>query len=262
MEFFNQNKKGTCKCVDYSVKKGSYYIKQKKTKKGNVDLKCNNKTKEGSHFCPKHQKCKKFLKKFTTGDEPEYDEIAWGKPYTISSHNCYTYFLDDIMSSLRTKCEKICKKHNKSSCPTKTSQCRRLIPQPGDEYLLSKYGNLDKKTFEYDCKEMEDKILKDNPVIYKEQLTKKCKKGYYKGSMVADPGNTFHFYRQNKDGTWSHKPGTLPITQLDADDLPIYTPYTSNRDYGKPGDNDPINYTEFCGYYCIPKNSVAKTRAN
>ena len=40
---------------------------------------------------------------------------------------------------------------------------------------------------------MEDKILKDNPIIYKEQLTKKCKKGYYKGSMVTDPGNTFHF---------------------------------------------------------------------
>ena len=76
--------------------------------------------------------------------------------------------------------------------------------------------------------------------------------------MVTDPGNTFHFYRQNPDGTWSHKPGTLPITKLDADDLPIYTPYTSNRDYTTPGDDDPINYTEFCGYYCIPKNSVAK----
>ena len=75
------------------------------------------------------------------------------------------------------------------------------------------------------------KILKDNPIIYKEKLTKKCKKGYYKGSMVADPGNTFHFYRQDPDGTWSHKPGTLPITKLDADKLPIYTPYTSNRDY-------------------------------
>ena len=61
-------------------------------------------------------------------------------------------------------------------------------------------GNLDKKTFDYNCKEMEEKILKDNPVIYKEQLTKKCKKGYYKGSVVTDPGNTFHFYRQDPDG--------------------------------------------------------------
>ena len=79
--------------------------------------------------------------------------------------------------------------------------------------------------------------------------------------MLTDPGNTFHFYRQNKDGTWSHKPGTLPITKVDADKMPIYTPYTSNNDYSKPGENDPINYTEFCGYYCIPKNSVADTKA-
>ena len=260
MEQFNQNKKGTCKCIDYFKKDGSYYVKR--TKKTNQDVKCNRKTKNGKHFCSKHKHCKKFLKKFTTGNESEYDPIAWGKPYTISSHNCYTYFLDDIMGSLRKKCENICKKHNKSACPKRTSQCRKLIPQPGDQYLLAKYGNLNKKTFDYNCKEMEKKILKDNPIIYKEKLTKKCKKGYYKGSMVADPGNTFHFYRQDPDGTWSHKPGTLPITKLDADKLPIYTPYTSNRDYSTPGDDDPINYTEFCGYYCIPSNELADTRAN
>ena len=34
--------------------------------------------------------------------------------------------------------------------------------------------------------------------------------------MVVDRGNTFHFYRQNKDGTWSHKPGVLPVTNKDA----------------------------------------------
>ena len=237
------------------------YIKQKKTKKGLDDIKCNRKTKSGSDFCNKHKNCKNFIKKFTTGDESEYDPVAWGKPYVISSHNCYTYFLDDIMGSLKTKCEKICKKHNKDDCPKKTSQCRTLIPQPGDQYLLNKDGNLDNKTFKYNCNEMEEKILKDNPVIYKGHLTKKCKKGHYKGVMVTDPGNTFHFYRQNKDGTWSHKPGTLPITNIDADGLPIYTPYTSNNDYSKPGENDPINYTEFCGYYCIPKNSLAKTQA-
>ena len=107
-------------------KNGNFYIKRnKKTKK---DIKCR-KTKNGKHFCSKHKDCKKFMKKFTTGNESEYDPVAWGKPYTISSHNCYTYFLDDIMGSLRKKCENICKKHNKTSCPTKTSQCRKLIPQ-------------------------------------------------------------------------------------------------------------------------------------
>ena len=74
MEQFNQNKKGTCKCVDYYKKNGNYYIKR--TKKTKRDVKCNNKTEKGSHFCPKHRECKKFLKKFTTGDEPDYDPIV------------------------------------------------------------------------------------------------------------------------------------------------------------------------------------------
>ena len=106
---------------------------------------------------------------------------------------------------------------------------------------------------------MEDKILKDNPDIVKTQLTEKCQKNYYKGAMVVDPGSTFHFYRQDKDGTWSHKPGTLRISTKDAEDLPIYTPHTANRDYTKPSDPDAINYTGFCGYYCIPNN--IKTRS-
>ena len=77
--------------------------------------------------------------------------------------------------------------------------------------------------------------------------------------MVVDPGNTFHFIGQNKDGTWSHKPGTLPVTNVDADNLPIYTPFTANRDYAKPGESDPINYTGFCGYYCIPTDVPRST---
>ena len=257
----NENKKGTCKCVDYSKKNNEYFIKQRKTKKKIEDLKCNKPVKKGTDFCKKHQDCKKFLKKFTSGSEPKYDKKKWSKPYTLSSHNCYTYFLDDVMPKVRKKCEKLCKKHNKGNCPTKTSQCRKLIPQPGDEYLLDKYGDLDEKSYDYTCKDMEDKIFKDNPILYKEQLTKKCKKGFYKGAMVADPGNTFHFYRQNPDGTWSHKPGTLPITKKDADKMPIYIPSTANKDYSEPDDDDPINYTEFCGYYCIPSNKKAKTKA-
>ena len=51
--------------------------------------------------------------------------------------------------------------------------------------------------------------------------------------MVVDPHNTFHFYRQNPDGTWSHKPGTAPISNIDADGKTIYVPHFANRDYSK-----------------------------
>ena len=249
----NRNKVGTCKCVDYyKDHTDNLFVRQKMVNGTPLEIKCNNKVRNGEHFCEKHKKCKNFMKKFTSGDEPEYNPNIWSHPYIEGSHNCYAYFLDDIMTSLKKKCEKICKKDEKENCPTKPRKCRSLIPQPGDYSLFKKYGSLNKKTFKYNCKEMERKIMSDNPIVKKVQLTDSCGKDMYKGAMVTDPGSTFHFYRQNKDGTWSHKPGTLPITREDANGLPIYSPYTANRNYSKPNDSDPINYTDFCGYYCLP----------
>jgi hypothetical protein len=256
----NRNKKGTCKCVDYYEENDNLYVKQKVINGVPTEIKCNNPIKGNEHFCHKHKNCKSFLKKFTSGNEPDFNPDTWAHPYVEGSHNCYAYFLDDIMTSLKKKCENICHKENKN-CPTKPKKCRSLIPQPGDYSLFKKYGSLDKKTFKYNCKEMEKKIMSDNPIIRKTELTESCGKDSYKGAMVTDPGSTFHFYRQNKDGTWSHKPGTLKVSREDANGLPIYSPFTANRDYTKPNDNDPINYTGFCGYYCLPTDKKAKTYA-
>jgi len=35
----------------------------------------------------------------------------------------------------------------------------------------------------------------------------KCENGSFKVALVIDPGIDYHWYRQNSDGTWSHKPG-------------------------------------------------------
>ena len=252
----NKNKVGTCKCIDYYTdENNNNFVKQVRKKSGAIhEVKCNRKVKSNSHFCEKHQECPDFLKRFTNQSEPEYDPSRWSHPFIEGSHNCYAYFLDSIFDNLIKKCEKMCKKKSGTSCPKKIKECRSLIPQPGDDYLMNSTGSLKSKSYKYSCKEMEQKIKNDNPEIKKSELIKKCKKNSFKGAMVVDPGNTFHFYRQNKDGTWSHKPGTLPITNLDSDKLPIYTPFTANRDYAKPGDSDPINYTGFCGYYCIPND--------
>ncbi|XP_078382118.1 uncharacterized protein LOC144664781 [Oculina patagonica] len=34
-------------------------------------------------------------------------------------------------------------------------------------------------------------------------------------ALVVAPGLDYHWYRLDKDGTWSHKPGQTPVTQLD-----------------------------------------------
>ena len=59
------------------------------------------------------------------------------------------------------------------------------------------------KEREYTCPAMVKKVISDNPSITESKYYEKCPPGSYKGSIVVDPGNTYHFYRQNKDGTWS-----------------------------------------------------------
>ena len=71
-----------------------------------------------------------------------------------------------------------------------------------------------------------------------------CPDGTYKVALVVDPGVDYHWYRQNPDGTWSHKPGHLEATDVDASGKPVYDPSVADRDYGFP------NYTEFGGFYC------------
>lgn len=218
----------------------------------------------GSDFCSEHQNCMGTYRKYTSGYEPSYNPADWSHPYIEGSHNCYSYFLDDRDDAIKDKCNELCLRNYKRGCPKKISECGDLKPQPGDYHTLLMNGTLDNKTYNYQCPIMEKRIMSDNPSITKANFSTKCPPHFYKGAMVVDPGHTFHFYRQNPDGTWSHKPGTLPVSKVDADKRPIYVPHFSNRDYNRydeNNDDDPIVYTDFCGYYCIPSSKYVVKNA-
>ena len=69
--------------------------------------------------------------------------------------------------------------------------------------------------------------------------------GAYKIALVIAPGYDYHWYRQDSDGLWSHKPGTTPVTRFDNSNDLIIDPQTANRGL----------YTEFIGYFeVIPWN--------
>ena len=51
----------------------------------------------------------------------------------------------------------------------------------------------------------------------------------------------YHWYRMGRDGLWSHKPGGMPVTNLDNSGQIIRDPRTANR-----GD-----YTSFCGFMIV-----------
>lgn len=67
-------------------------------------------------------------------------------------------------------------------------------------------------------------------------------------ALVIDPTDgdkDFHWYRQDSDGEWSHKPGQTDATYLDDSGNTITDPETCDR-----GD-----YTTWCGYlYCNPEH--------
>lgn len=107
--------------------------------------------------------------------------------------------------------------------------------QPG---LLSNMLKI--KNDDYTCIDINNRILNDDSatrIVDCENMT--CPQGTHKIALAVDPTNDYHFYRQDADGTWSHKLGTNKPQRLDD------TPWNANRDYGS------YNYKDFCGCYCV-----------
>lgn len=169
-----------------------------------------------------------------TSNNTSYNENL----FVRESHNCYTYFLNLKNKDAVDLCKKEFKNYN---------MCRRA--QPG---YLSGYPNLENK--DYKCPTIMERTLKDNKNIYKVNSIKdKCDPKFYKGALVVAPGRDYHYYRHNDDGFWSHKPGYKPSTIYDSNNNIITDPKLAARDYGET-----LNYKDFCGYLCIPRNSSRK----
>ena len=220
----------------------------------------------------KYNLCKTFYSKFMSGYEPTYNPDNWGDPLIEKSHNCYAYFLDDKIPKVKDKCLNMCKNngYNNNNCKKNknaVSSCSNLKPQPGN-YANEHNINNFKRNRIYSCSKMNEKILIDsyNPKlkksnIFKTPFNKPCPANYYKGGLTIQKGKTYHFYRQDKNGRFSHKQGTLRVENLDASKKPIYAPHLSDMNYNKQNNENGISYDEWCGYYCIPRNYHADTHA-
>ena len=98
-----------------------------------------------------------------------------------------------------------------------------------------------------------ERTLVDNPNIYKIGENKKCIPSHYKGALVVAPNRDYHYYRENDDGKWTHKPGYKPSTNYDSKNNFIFNPRKASRDYGGT-----LNYKDFCGYLCVPRDEKKK----
>jgi hypothetical protein len=163
-----------------------------------------------------------------SGSEPHYDPEKWNNNYFDRlNHNCYAYVLDDYQEN------------------------RSKRPQPG-------HRDREINTFrkqDYTREEISRRAIYDNPSIYCTDPKGVCKKGYYKGVLVIDRYNNYHWLRQDSNGYWSHKPGQLEVTNIDADGKLIKDPSKANLVYDKDGNQYKLLYTDIGPYYCIPNKS-------
>lgn len=65
-------------------------------------------------------------------------------------------------------------------------------------------------------------------------------------ALVIAPGWDYHWYREQRDGFWGHKPGKTAARNTDNVGAVIANPETANRG----------PYTDFCGYFYAGKSVV------
>lgn len=164
-----------------------------------------------------------------SGSEPTYDPGRWNNNERIKyNHNCYSYVLNKIVSSRKGK------------------------PQPG---YYSGYPILAEK--DYKCQEFYRRLKRDVPSLYKIDFDTPCRRGFHKGFIAIDPKTSdqdYHFYRQDSNGYWSHKPGRNDAVDVDADGAKIKNPFLANRKYKY------FDYSEPCFFFCV-NTGLAGTRA-
>jgi hypothetical protein len=151
----------------------------------------------------------------------EYDAQIWNDN-NVEYNNCYSYAMRDINNLYK--------------------------PSPGNNMKNSNYDM-------NSCEEIISHIKHDYPdrnvKVLDDNNTRSCEEcNYYKVGLYIDDNNKddvdFHFYRQNRDGYWSHKPGSNLVTNKDADGKLITDPDKANRDYGE------LNYSKKCNKLCVP----------
>jgi hypothetical protein len=170
-----------------------------------------------------------------SGVEPKVNLESWNKNSNLKeSHNCFSYAMNAIDEKLIKDCND-------------TNDCNVGFHQPG---YASGYGQFSDK-HEKGCNDMVSRLWGDNPDVQPIGFEQRCPGKTSKIALIVDPKRDYHFLRQDADGMWSHKPGAMEVTTLDASGRPILRPDRALFIYNNH--KDPLQYTKFCGYYCVPR---------
>lgn len=197
---------------------------------------CRRTVKQGDHFCDVHKtrKCPRISP--LSGSEPKYEPDRWNiKKEVRETHNCFAYAMN------------IHDPKQISAC-FKSKTCNVPFHQPGSASGHKKFSAQKYKT----CSDMINRLLGDNPSLTISSFTERCPKNTSKIGLVVDADEDYHFYRQDSNGLWSHKPGGTAVTNKDAKGALIYDPKLADRNYDEKGSK--LDYDIFCSYMCVPRD--------
>ena len=186
-------------------------------------------------FCKNHDhRCTR--KSPMNGYEPAYEPWRWNNKKELrETHNCFAYAMNIHDPKQVRACQL-----NKN--------CKVPFHQPGSASGHPGFRTRRLKT----CPDMVARLLGDNPSMKMTTFTGKCPPHTSKIALVVDPDEDYHFFRQDSNGMWSHKPGGTPVTNMDANEKLIYDPAIASRDYTVSGSK--LNYDTFCAYMCVPRD--------
>ena len=127
--------------------------------------------------------------------------------------------------------------------------------QPGELAGLPDIPDSDK----YQCGDLARRILRDYPDVRVIGRHRDAATAFGAGHRVAlfvdnhGEARDYHFYREMPDGTWWHKPGSLPVSKVDDSGKAITDPLDADRDYTRNGDEaSDFNYATFCTMFWVP----------
>ena len=187
---------------------------------------------------------------------PKFEPLKWRDKYTRMSHNCHMYALNAISPQWISHCKK-----NLNTLDNRI-QCHR--PQIGYftnasyENTVIDYGKnnkIDKRGFT--ARTLRNRFLRDHEKVFELDPEEDCPYGYYRVFLFATApvvGDSmrytgFHFFREDRDGTWSQKDGDQPVEGGVHD---VRTLILRSR----------LTTDEIAGYFAVPVDECKYVKKN
>jgi hypothetical protein len=179
----------------------------------------------------KYNSCNRYTNCGLENPDIKKNGGKWDKIYNGGfKHNCYAYALDKYDDTTLTEYK----------------------PQMGYFGYPDKIQPSGLKS----CSDLSHRVLIDNPHIYKLLNTNSnCREGYYKTSLFLAPDSDYHWYRQDDNGKYSHKPGLTEVTEFNNESKEITDPLRASRSRFS-NKYQIMDYSMSCDSFCVPKKNT------